>query len=219
MMKLLFAIVTALALAWSFQSCSSSADVAASFCDTGCIRDTIKFSKDEHPLKPFVKIGPANCVADSLVWGNNDMGSRKLAMASLFGSSMKLSKDAIDCYIRDTSYAWVVFNNCETGRGFSAKIPYNTRESISTKTSVLTRFDKKFDIDKSLVAYSDRGNLFVEDPLTGKQAMMTFGERIEIDYDKIHEFIDSVKVTPTSIYAKVKIKGQWAERRATIELK
>lgn len=219
MMKLLTFLIAATCLAWTLNSCSSSTDSTATFCDTACISDTIRFTKNDHSLKPFVKISPANCVADSLIWGNDDMGSRKLAMSSLFGSTMKLNKDAMDVYIRDTSYAWVVFNNCVTGRGFLAKIPYNTREAISTKTSAINRFDKKFDIDKNLIAYSDRGNLFVEEPLTGKQAMMTFGERVEIDYDKMHDFIDTVKVTPTSIYAKVKIKGQWVERRATIQLK
>jgi hypothetical protein len=55
-----------------------------------------------------------------------------------------------------------------------------------------------------LVAYTDKGNIFVEDMATGKKAMMTFGRMLaDLDYDAMHEFIDSVNITPTHIWAKI----------------
>ena len=49
--------------------------------------------------------------------------------------------------------------------------------------------------------------------------MMTFGERIEIDYDAIHDYIDSVNITPTRFWAKVKIGGEWKPIEKAVELK
>jgi hypothetical protein len=49
--------------------------------------------------------------------------------------------------------------------------------------------------------------------------MMTFGQRLEIDYDAIHEYIDSVNITPTKIWTRVKIGEEWKELQKTIELK
>ncbi|MBK6936097.1 MAG: hypothetical protein IPH18_03860 [Chitinophagaceae bacterium] len=47
---------------------------------------------------------------------------------------------------------------------------------------------------------------------TGKTAMMTFGKEIELDYDDIHNYIDSVNITNERIWVKVKIDGEWKEK-------
>jgi len=60
-------------------------------------------------------------------------------------------------------------------------------------------------VAENLVANTDRGNIYIEDMATGKKAMMTFGEKLEIDYDDIHQHIDSVNITDTRIWVKVKI--------------
>lgn len=70
-----------------------------------------------------------------------------------------------------------------------------------------------------MIAYSDKGNVFVEELVTGKKAMMTFGKALDIDYDVIHETIDSVNITPQRIWVKVKIDGEWKELEKNIELK
>jgi hypothetical protein len=54
---------------------------------------------------------------------------------------------------------------------------------------------------------------------TGKIAQMTFGKALDIDYDAIHEFIDSVNVTSERIWVKVKIDNDWKELEKKIVLK
>lgn len=218
-MRILLVLVLALlTINWSFSSCKSS--TPPSFCDTVCLKDSIKFIDETHELKPYVWISAKDCTADTITWSYTDMGNnRKLSIPGLFNSPIKINKDAIDCFIKDTSYAWLSLNDCSNGRGFLLKIPFNKRDKISLKSSAITGHDPKFSVDKSLVAYSDRGNLFVEDKATGKQAMMTFKERVEIDYANIHQFIDSVNITPTRIWANVKIKDDWKVFEKKIELK
>ena len=40
---------------------------------------------------------------------------------------------------------------------------------------------------------------------------MTFGEKLDIDYDDIHKHIDSVNITDTRIWVKVKVGEEWKE--------
>lgn len=220
-MRLLIVPIAALIMmAWSFGSCKSSPSALPTFCDTACLKDSIKFIKEEHPLKPYVYISADNCVADTITWSFIDMGiNRKMGLPDLVGTAVRLNKDNITCFIKDTSYAWVLFNDCSNGRGYSLKIPFNKKENIGRKSSAFNKFDPRFSVADGLVAYSDRGNLFVEDMATGKTAMMTFGAKVDIDYDAIHETVDSVNVTPTHIWAKVKMGGEWKTFEKSIELK
>ena len=218
-MKALFFLFFISIFLWTFSACKSSS-VPPSFCDTVCLKDTIKFSDEANPLKPFVYISPKNCAADTLIWNHLDMGvNRKMGIVDLVGAPVKLNPAAVACFIKDTSYAWLTFNDCSNGRGYLLKIPFNKRENISRKSSAINNLDPKFSVDPSLVAYSDRGNLFAEDKATGKSAMMTFGERIEIDYDAIHDYIDTVNITPTRFWAKVKSGGELKEIDKAVELK
>lgn len=220
-MRLLIVPLAALIfMAWSFGSCKSSPSAPASFCDTSCLKDSIKFVKEEHPYKPYVYISAKNCIADTLTWSFIDMGiNRKMGLPDLVGSEVRLNKDNISCFIKDTSYAWVLFNDCSNGRGYSLKIPFNKKENIGRKSSAINKFDPKFSIAEGLVVYSDRGNLFVEEMATGKTAMMTFGAKVDIDYDAIHETVDSVNVTPTHAWAKVKLGDEWKTFEKDISLK
>ena len=47
---------------------------------------------------------------------------------------------------------------------------------------------------------------------------MTFGEKLEIDYDDIHQHIDSVNVTNTRVWVKVKAAEGWKEIEKKIVL-
>src|SRR5688500_7326317 len=207
-------------MAWTFGSCKSSPSSPPTFCDTSCLKDSIKFTKEEHPLKPYVFISAANCVADTITWSFIDMGiNRKMGLSDLVGTEVKLTNDNVSCFIKDTSYAWVLFNDCSNGRGYSLKIPFNKKDNLGRKSSAINKFDPKFSVTEGIVAYSDRGNLFVEDMATGKTAMMTFGAKLDIDYDAIHETIDSVNVTPTHLWAKVKLGNEWKTFEKDITLK
>jgi hypothetical protein len=216
-MRILIPVIV-LTLALSLGACKSGGG-PKSFCDTAaCIKDTIKFTSD-FKLKPYVYISPKNCQTDTLLWSYNGMGvNRKVGLMDLLNTKVYLNKDYVRCFINDTSYAWVLFNDCTNGRGYSLKLPFNKTASIGRKSSSINNLDKKFSVADNIVAYTDRGNIYIEDMKTGKQEMMTFGQQLDIDYDAIHEYIDSVNVTNSRIWVKVKIGNDWKELEKKINL-
>ena len=145
--------------------------------------------------------------------------NRKLGIEDLLGAPVTLNREKIGCYIQDTSYAWLYFNDCVSGRGFQLKIPFNKKASIGRKSSALNAFDPKFSVAEGLLAYSDRGNLFVEEMSTGKAAMMTFRSKVDIDYNDIHKTVDSINVTRDRLWAKVYLDKEWKTFEKKIELK
>jgi hypothetical protein len=206
----------------SLYSCGNkSGNGAKLFCDTACMQDTIRFIKTDHDLKPYLYISAKNCLPDSVIWSYAGMGTnRKLAFEDLGRYKFSLNKDYMRCFIKDTSYIWLLFNDCSNGRGYLAKIPFDKKQSIVPKGSAINSIDPKFSVSDGLVAYTDRGNIFVEDMITGKKEMMTFGEMLkDLDYDAMHEFIDSVNITPTRIWAKVLIGKEWKQLEKSITLK
>jgi len=201
-MRILFLILMSALL---FSCGNNSGTAAKMFCDTACQKDTIKFIKQEHKLKPYIYISAANCMPDSVIWSYSGLGTnRKLSFDDFGGHKFKLNTSFMTCYFNDTSYAWLLFNDCSNGRGYFAKIPFSKSQNIQRKGSALNKFDPKYAVADGLVAYTDRGNIFVEDMATGKKAMMTFGSMLaDLDYDAMHEFIDSVNITPTHVWAKI----------------
>ena len=219
-MRILFLLLVAAAL---FSCSSNSGNTAKMFCDTACQKDTIKFIDNTHTLRPYIYISAANCLPDSVIWSYSGLGTnRKLSFDDFGGHKFNLDQKYISCYFKDTSYAWLIFNDCSNGRGYFAKIPFNKSQNIQRKGSAINKFDPKFAVADGLVAYTDRGNIFVEEMATGKTAMMTFGSMLaDLDYDAMHEFIDSVNITPTHIWAKI-LKGKdWevVEKDITLEEK
>ena len=101
-----------------FLSCnnkSSTRGAKASFCDTTCMQDSVKFIDNNNKLKPYVYISAKNCIGDTLTWGF--IGQNKN-----IPFEYRLNKDYSRCYIKDTSYALLVFNTCENGRGYFLKL-------------------------------------------------------------------------------------------------
>jgi hypothetical protein len=210
-------LVVSLAV-YSF-GCGSKGSTAKTFCDTTCLKDSIRFTGD-HKLKPYVYITASKCIADTLTWSYNGMGvDRKMGLEDLLNNKVYINKDYVKCFFTDTAYAWVLFNDCATGRGYQLKLPFNKTAKLGRKSSGINNVDPKFSVSDNIAAYTDRGNIFVEDMTTGKTAQMTFGKALDIDYDAIHEFIDSVNVTPTRIWVKVMIDNKWTELEKTITLK
>ena len=219
-MRIMFPVAAIALIAGFFTSCKSDGGAAkAAICDSVCLTDSIKFVKAEHPLKPHVYLSVKDCQPDTLSWNYSGYGATSFDFTSFIGADITLNPAAIGCYIRDTSYALLYFNDCKNGQGYMVRLPFNKKQSIARMTSAINHFDPKFHIDESLVAYSDRGNLFAEDKATGKQATLTFGKKLDIDYAMIHDYIDSVHVTPTRMWAKVKVDGEWKELEKKIELK
>jgi hypothetical protein len=205
-------------LAFSFGACKSSSS-AKTFCDTACLKDTVKFTGD-HKLQPYVYISARNCMADTIIWSYKGMGVNKKEAVSFFaGREVHLNKDYIRCVFKDTAYVWIMFNDCATGRGYLLKLPFNKTATIGRKSKAINSIDPKFSVTDNLVAYTDPGNIFVEDVFTGQTAQMTFGKDIGADYNTIHKYIDSVNISPTRIWVKVKIDNEWKELEKTITLK
>lgn len=189
------------------------------FCDTACLADTIKFRQDDHKLKPYLYISAKNCLPDSVIWSYSGLGTnRKLSFEDFGLKKFPLNKNYMSTYFGDTSFVWLLFNDCITGRGYLAKIPFNKSQKIIRKGSALNKFDPKYTVADGLAVYTDKGNIFVEEMATGKTAMMTFGKMLEMDYDYVHDYIDSINITPTRIWAKVKLDKDWAPLEKDITL-
>lgn len=99
------------------------------------------------------------------------------------------------------------------------KFSFGKKASFKKSTSAINNFDPKFIVADSLLVYTDKGNIFVEDIPTGKKALMTFGKPLDIDFDAIHQTIDSVNITPGRIWAKVKVDDEWKvlEKNVTLQ--
>lgn len=218
-MRILSIAVLSAAVALCSGGCKSGGSGPQTFCDTACFNDTAKFEGD-FELKPYVYISSRNCMADSVIWSYKGMGvNKKEAVAFLTGREVQLNKGYIRCVFNDTAGAWLMFNDCATGHGYLIKLPFNKTATIGRKNKAINSIDPKFSISSNLVAYTDPGNIFIEDIYTGKKAQMTFGKVIGADHDAIHEHIDSVNITADRIWAKVKIDGQWTELEKKITLK
>lgn len=190
------------AFAFAFSSCTQHGNKQSTFCDTLCMKDSLKFINEANNLKPYVYISAKNCAGDTLTWGFTGQ-NKNIAF------NYKLSKDYTRCYIKDTSFALLVFNTCETGRGYFIKFSFGKQASFKKSSSAINNFDPKFSVADSLLAYTDKGNLFVEDISTGKEATMTFGQQLDFDFDAIHETLDSVNITRNRIWAKAKVNDEW----------
>jgi hypothetical protein len=216
-MRLLIIIPVIGIFYFSSTGCKSSKPKA--FCDTSCIKDSIRFTGDYY-LKPYVVISASDCQADTLSWSYDGMGvNRKVGLEDFLNAKVYFNRTHVRCYFNDTAYAWLLFNDCSNGRGYSLKLPFNKTATIGRKSSNINNLDPKFSIADNLVVYTDRGNIYAEDMATGKTAMMTFGKNLEIDYDAIHEYIDSVNVTNNRIWVKAMIDNKWTELEKEITLK
>ena len=208
---------TLLMASFNFSSCKSA---AKPFCDTTCITDTI-FLTATNPLNPFVSIGMKGCNPDTITWSHDLLpAKRKLVFSDLTGKDVRINNKFIRYHIRDTSYAWLLFNDCNTAQGFMVKLPFNKTSNISRKNSALNSIDPKFSVADNLVVYTDKGNIFIEDMATGQQATMTFGRKVDnMEYANIHETIDSINVTRERAWVKLKIDNEWQEVTKPITLK
>ena len=198
--------------------CGDSGKTSVPRCDTTCLKDTIQFVAD-HPTTPKVAIVPTECRADTLLWSYEGLGVlRKISLKFVLKKDIPLQASNARCIFDGNKKAFLLFNDCGTGRGYQIKLPFDKRESISIRNKSINSIDPKFSINPNLIAYTDQGNIFVEHTQKGTIAMMTFGEELPIDHDHIHEYIDSVNITSERIWVRVKIQNKWKELEKSIEL-
>ncbi|MES2883064.1 MAG: hypothetical protein V4676_13015 [Bacteroidota bacterium] len=201
-----------------FVSCNNSGSAAKTFCDTTCKSDSFRF-ENKASLVSSVVISVKDCAPDSVRWTHGGLSTaRQVAIEDLTNQSVRLNASALSCVIKDTSHAWLTFNDCITGRGYFFKLPFNKQNDVNKMTGALNSFDPKFSVAPDLRAYTDRGSIYVIDINTGKEAMMTFKETYDIDFDKIHEVVDSVNVTNKRIYVALKKEGKVVPIEKAIEL-
>lgn len=215
MRAVLFAAFLAILVAGMTGCGSSGSKGPQTFCDTACLSDTLRFT-GTHPLAPYVYISTRNCKPENIIRSHKAMGA---SLNTAFGfDHVNYNREYIRCILDDTAAAYILFNDCLTGRGYYVKLPFNKTGTINKRTSALNSLDRKYAVADNMVAYIDKGNIFVEETGSGKKAMMTFGKMLDIDYDAVHEFIDSVNVTPDRIWVKVKIDKAWEEKEKKITL-
>ena len=190
-------------------SCDNNgSSTTATFCDTACNNDSLKYS-GEHKLRPRVTITVNNCTGDSITWTHDALpANRQMHMGTLLDNLVRLNKSAVSCFIKDTSYAWVAFNDCITGRGYLLQLPFDKKQSVRKMSSAINSFDKKFVVPDDLRAYADYSTIYVEDINTGKKEQMTFKEEYKINFNNIHEVIDSVNVSHDRIYVQLIKNGE-----------
>ena len=210
-----------LSFAFMMASCNNNSgeqSAAKLFCDTTCSSDTFLFTGN-HKLDPSVSISVKNCAADTLSWNHGAMpAALQMHMGTLLDNLVRLNKSAISCFIKDTSYAWVTFNDCMTGRGYLIYLPFNKKESVRKMSSAITSFDKKFVVPDDVRAYSDYSTIYVEDINTCKSERMTYKEEFKIDFNNIHETIDSVNISRNRIFVQLIKNGQKVPLEKNISL-
>ena len=205
-MRILISLLAAVLFSWLLGSCGSSS--TPTFCDTTCNNDMLKYSSS-HPDSPFVNLSVRNCQPDTIVWSHRKLPTtRKMGFVELVGKEARLHKDFISCYFKDTSYAWLAFNDCNNGRGYLLYLPFDKKESIRKMSSAINSFDKKFVVPEDLRAYADYSTIYVEDINTGKKESMTFKEEYKIDFNNIHQVIDSVNVSHDRIFVQLIKNGE-----------
>jgi hypothetical protein len=198
-----FAVVT-------LAACKGEDTSSQPFCaDETCIEEPM-LVESTAPGKPFVRISFKNCQIDSIHWEKSGGVANDIIFNEFIEKTVKPSKQFLTCDIIEGKYAWVKFNDCATGRGYLLKLGFDKDGVTSKFTSAINNFDPKFAIEDGLVAYYDNTFIYVEDMQTGQIAkqLLTDTGVTEIDYDNIHSLIDSVNITKTNIYAKLKVKNQ-----------
>jgi hypothetical protein len=193
-----------------FASCANNnhAGTAKTFCDTACNSDTLTYSGD-HRFHPVVTLSQKNCLADTLSWTHDGLPSkRQMQIPTLLNNTVRVNRTAVECFIKDTSYAWLSFNDCVSGRGYLLKLPFNKKENINKISSALNAFDKKFVVPSDLRAYADYSTIYVVDVNSDKKEQMTFKEQYDIDFNNVHEVIDSINISRNRIFVLLKKKGQ-----------
>ena len=107
----------------------NNATANTTFCDTACNTDTLRF-EGGGKMQPYVSISQKNCIADTLTWTHEGLPSkRQMQMPTLLDNTVRVNKAAATCYIKDTSYAYLSFNDCISGRGYLLKLPFNKRKT------------------------------------------------------------------------------------------
>ena len=216
-MKLFTFLFLVSLLSFSCQNNSSTAKVP--LCDTTCNSEPFNFTgAGKH--NAYVSLTQKDCVADTLSWSSDKMLSKqKMLMASLLDTTVRINKSAISCVINDTSFAWITFNDCISGRGYLLQAFFSDEGRIKKYTSALNSFDKKYVVDDSIRAYCDYSAIYAVNVNTGKKVALYYKEELKkIDFNNLHETIDSINFTRNRLFAIMKRNGNSEQLEKAVKL-
>lgn len=169
---------------------------------------------------PYVSISMNDCKPDTITWSHDRLETnRKMSFMELVEKDVRLNKNYITAFFNDTSYAWLQFNDCITGRGFLLKLPFDKAGKMSNYTSALNSFDSKYEIGEGLISYFDNLFIYVQDIMTGKVDKMKLSDdKLDIDFDKVHKTFDSVNITRDRIFVNLFINKHLKSLEKNINL-
>lgn len=224
-MRIFIRTFVAILTASSLIACGGSEEKAStpvSFCkDTACVTEPIEV-KGPGAGNPMVRITFNDCKIDTIHWEKGGMGVIKdMVFNEFITNDVRPTKEAFNCTIIGSKYAWIKFNDCTTGRGFLLRLPFDKDGTTSKYTSAINNFDPAFKVADGLVAFYDNTFIYVEDMETGlvaKQLLTDTGVR-DIDFNDVHSLIETVDITKEKIYAKLKVDGKTIEHNNPLTFK
>jgi len=191
------------AAALIFCSCNNKAKGPKPLCDTSCKSDQFTYTGDAT-FNQALTLTVNGCSPDSLTWTHRHAGvTRAIQLTEFLNKPVRLNRSAISVAFQDTTLVWLAFNDCLTGRGYLLKLPYRKSQTTQKITSALNSFDPKFVVDEDLRAYTDEGNIYIDNVKTGKSAQMTFKEKYAMDFNNIHEVLDSINVSKSRVFVRL----------------
>lgn len=200
-------------------SCGNKEQAPVTLCEKPCVSDTISFSLPQNEFEPFVKLIPGNCLVDTVVWSSKVIPTkRKIHLSTMLGLIPALDKSTIKCYIKDTSYAFLVFNDCLTRRGFWLKLSLGTKEEMEKSISAFNPADPRYSVEEGLICYKANNTFFVQEIMTGKKASVELPSP-KLEFENTYEVVDSVHITRNRLFLNLRDGGKEKAFEKSIELK
>lgn len=215
-MKKIFGLLAIVVLV---ASCNSKEAGPATLCDKPCVSDTLNFTLQGNEFEPYVKLIPGNCLVDTVVWSSKVIPSkRKIHLSTILGMIPAIDKSTVKCYIKDTSYAFLLFNDCLTRRGFWLKLSLGQTEEIEKSLSAFNTADPRYSIEEGLICYKANNTFFVQEIMTGKKASVDLPSPT-LEFETMYDVVDSVNVSRGRLFLNLKKGSKTTAFEKSIELK
>lgn len=215
-MKKIFGLLAIIVLA---ASCNNKEAAPVTLCDKPCVSDTLNFTLQGNEFEPYVKLIPGNCLVDTVVWSSKLIPSkRKIHLSTNLEMIPAIDKSTIKCYIWDTTYAVLLFNDCLTRRGFWLKLPLGRSGKTEQSLSSFNNADPRYKVEEGLICYKSNNTFFVEDFMTGKKASVQLPSPT-LEFETTYDVVDSVNVSRSRFFLNLKEGGKTTSFEKSIELK
>lgn len=215
-MKKIFGLLAIVVL---LVACNSKEPAPVTLCDKPCVSDTLNFTLQGNEFEPYVKLIPGNCLVDTVIWSSKVIpNKRKLHLSTSLELIPAIDKSTIKCYIRDTNYAVLLFNDCLTRRGFWLKLPLGNSGVTEQSLSAFNNADPRYKVEEGLICYKANNTFFVEDFMTGKKAIVQLPSPT-LEFETMYDVVDSVNVSRGRLFLNLKDGGKTKAFEKNIELK